>query len=250
MSRISDPEDVRCCICNTNNKVRYVCSSSIFSGPDLDTRPAFMARYNIGYEVYSCKKCGYCNTELDQEISGAEKMIQSPEYKKILKSSKSPKKANEFSCLSMLYESSGDLVRAGFHYLKAAWICDDEKIQLEAIEKIRADEENITPIVTWRMTAMGKAAAAFRKQALEKLQAAQNINKAVMKTKGETRLLKVDLLRRMGQFVAAENICHLALNNRLNSQIRHILQYELYLCKNSDNTCRNVEAAMEYKIKK
>ncbi len=249
MSRISDPEDVRCCICNTNNKVRYVCSSSIFSGPDLDTRPAFMARYNIGYEVYSCKKCGYCNTELDQEISGAEKMIQSPEYKKILKSSKSPKKANEFSCLSMLYESSGDLVRAGFHYLKAAWICDDEKIQLEAIEKIRADEENITPIITPRISAIAKSAVAFRMQALEKFKAAKKKNKAVMKTKGETRLLKTDILRRMGQFNEAENICRLALKKRLSSRIRHILQYELYLCKNSDDTCRDIETAMKYKIK-
>ena len=114
MSRISDPVDVSCCICNAKNKIRYVCSSSIFSGPDLDTRPAFMARYNIGYEVYSCKNCGYCNIELDQEISGADRVIQSSEYKKILKSRKSPKKANEFSCLAMLYDSRGNLVQSGF----------------------------------------------------------------------------------------------------------------------------------------
>ena len=70
-----------------------------------------------------------------------------------------------------------------------------------------------------------------------------------MKTKGETRLLKTDLLRRMGQFDEAENICRLALKKRLSSRIRHILQYELYLCKNSDDTCRDIETAMEYKIK-
>ena len=177
-------------------------------------------------------------------------MIQSSEYKKILKSRKSPKKANEFSCLAMLYDSKGNLVQSGFQYLKAAWICDDKHKWMKGAQQIKADEENITPIITPRMSTIAKSAVAFRIQALEKFKAAEGKNKAVMKTKGETRLLKVDLLRRMGQFVAAENICHLALNNRLNSQIRHILQYELYLCKNRDDTCRNVEAAMEYKIKK
>ena len=250
MSRISDPVDVRCCICNAKNKIRYVCSSSIFSGPDLDTRPAFMARYNIRYEVYSCKNCGYCNIELDQEISGADRVIQSSEYKKILKSRKSPKKANEFSCLAMLYDSKGNLVQSGFQYLKAAWICDDKHKWMKGAQQIKADEENITPIITPRMSAIAKSAAAFRIQALEKFKAAEKKNKAVMKTKGETRLLKIDLLRRMGQFDEAENICRLALKKRLGSRIRHILQYELYLCKNRDDACRDIETAMEYKIKK
>jgi tetratricopeptide (TPR) repeat protein len=100
------------------------------------------------------------------------------------------------------------------------------------------------------MSAIAKSAAAFRIQALEKFKAAEKKNKAVMKTKGETRLLKIDLLRRMGQFDEAENICRLALKKRLGSRIRHILQYELYLCKNRDDACRDIETAMEYKIKK
>ena len=70
-----------------------------------------------------------------------------------------------------------------------------------------------------------------------------------MKTKGEMRLLEIDLLRRMSQFNEAKNVCRLALNKRLNNQIRHILKYELYLCKNNDDTCHNMDKAMKYKIK-
>ena len=66
MTRVSEYQDVKCCICKTGNKVQFVYSTSILNGPDLDTRPAFMARYNIIYEVNICKNCGYCNMDLDK----------------------------------------------------------------------------------------------------------------------------------------------------------------------------------------
>jgi len=87
----------------------------------MDTRPPFMARYNIIYEVFACKNCGYCNIELDKEILNAQKVLQLPEYKAQLKEKKRPNKANEFSCLAMIYESQNKIVQAGWQYLKDAW---------------------------------------------------------------------------------------------------------------------------------
>ncbi len=224
MTRISEPQDVKCCICNANNKVRFVYSTSIFSGPDLDTRPGFMARHNIIYEVFSCKCCGYCNIDLDREIPGAKKVIQSSEYQKQLKKRRNPEKANEFSCLAMIYESRGDIVQAGWQYLKAAWICDDNKKM--------------------------KQASGCRNLALEKFQDALKNNKSVMKTRGEERLLFADIHRRTGKFNLAEKICIMAQRKRLNQNIRRFLNYEFYLCRIKDGTCHNVEDGMDYDIGK
>ena len=45
-----------CSICKEINKVDEVYSSSSFGSPDLDLRPAFMARYTVSYEIKTCKK--------------------------------------------------------------------------------------------------------------------------------------------------------------------------------------------------
>lgn len=251
MTRISEPQDVKCCICKTNNKVQFVYSTSIFGGPDLDTRPAFMARYNIIFEVNACKNCGYCNMELDKEIHGAKKVIQLSEYQKQLKKRGNPKKANEFSCLAMIYEFKGDIVQAGWQYLKAAWICDDKKMQKQGFEKIKADEKNKGSnskelILTPQIIAYGKCAATFRHKATDKFQAALKINKPIMKTRGEERLLFTDINRRTGEFNIAEKICLMAQTKKLNQNIRRLLNYELHLCKIKDDTCHNIEDGMEY----
>ena len=255
MTRISEPQDVQCCICKTNNKEQFVYSASIFCGPDLDTRPAFMARYNIIYEVNACKNCGYCNMDLDKEIFEAKKVIQSPVYQKRLKKRKYPKKANEFSCLAMIYESKGYIVQAGWQYLKSAWICDDKKMQKQGVEKIKADEINKGTnskglILSPQIIAYGKSATTFRQKALEKFQAALTMNKPIMKTRGEERLLFADINRRTGKFNIAEEICFMAQTKKLNQNIRRLLNYELHLCKIKDDTCHNVEDGIEYDIGK
>ena len=231
--------------------MRFVYSASIFSGPDLDTRPAFMARYNIIYEVNACKNCGYCNIDLDKEIFGAKKVIQLSEYQKQLKKNKTPKKANEFSCLAIIYEFKGDIVHAGWQYLKAAWICDDKKMQKQGVEKIKADEKNKGNhsrelIFTPQIIAYGKCATIFRQKALEKFQAALTMNKPIMKTRGEERLLFADIHRRAGEFNIAEKICLMAQTKKLNQNIRRLFNYELHLCKIKDDTCHNIEDGMEY----
>ena len=76
--------------------------------------------------------------------------------------------------------------------------------------------------------------------------AALKINKPIMKTRGEERLLFTDINRRTGEFNIAEKICLMAQTKKLNQNIRRLLNYELHLCKIKDDTCHNIEDGMEY----
>ncbi len=51
------PQRVKCIICNAENEIFNLGSTNSFGSPDLDFRPAGMARYTLIYEVQTCIKC-------------------------------------------------------------------------------------------------------------------------------------------------------------------------------------------------
>ena len=124
---------LNCCICNTCNEVDDIYSASGSGAGDLDSRPPFMIRYLVSHQIDVCKKCGYCNTQLDKKLINAEVLIKSSDYKKQLKDLSFSDKASAYCCRAMILESDNQTVDAAWSFLKAAWICDDRKKNRKAV---------------------------------------------------------------------------------------------------------------------
>ena len=80
MSTFFDDE-INCSCCGGKVKVTCIGSTNSFGGCDLDTRPAPMQRWTMGYWIQACPHCGYVNPDLEEHIPGVESIINSKEYK-------------------------------------------------------------------------------------------------------------------------------------------------------------------------
>lgn len=221
------PTQVTCAQCGTENEFMEVGSTSVFGSPDLDLRPAPLARHNLSYEVQQCPNCGYCAADISipLESEEAQNLVSSDGYQSQLHHADFPELANQFICLALLLEAEGDLYQKAWVYLSAAWACDDEGNDVSARH--------------CRVSAAEYLQQSFLAEAEDDPDDPDDLNE-----KGSQEALLTDVLRRAGQWESAQAICEQGLRVADSAVLQAVLRYQQGLISRQDTGCHTIEEAM------
>jgi len=211
------PEDVQCSVCGATCSCMFVMSTNTMGPPDLDLRPAEMARSNMPYWVHRCPACGYCAADLASRQRGAKAMVRKKEYIDQLNHPDYPELANSFLCKAMLDDKADEPALATWALIHAAWVCDDHDMPAEASE--------------------------CRRKAADKLEVLEPYGLSLADEKGAEVAILVDLLRRSGQMARARDVIMLRRGGTCDENVRAVLDFQLKLVENDDTACHNVGEA-------
>jgi hypothetical protein len=100
-------------------------STSSFGPPDLDLRPSGAARWALQFHVQHCPRCGYCALRIGERTRRAGRTVASLVYRNVLEKAKLPALARHFFCAALVAEAAELREQAAWHFVEAAWACDD-----------------------------------------------------------------------------------------------------------------------------
>lgn len=147
----------KCMHCGSVHRFDVLASTSSFGRPDLDTRPAPLARQAIQFEIERCPNCNYASDDIEEKIDFDDSLLTSDNYLKVLKSDY-PELAKSYILASMIQESIENYAKAALFMLKVCWVLDDNKldakkprlIAVKLFEKIEGEESKLIIIDLYR----------------------------------------------------------------------------------------------------
>lgn len=211
-------ETFRCSVCGTETDFNQIGSTNEMGSPDLDTRPPPMRRSTMDTWVQKCPKCGYCASKISEPLSVTSAFLQSEAYRGRLTHPTFPELANAFLCQAILARESADIAAAGKASMHAAWVCDDNDCEQQA--------------------------RACRLQAAELLRMAEEKGQPISEQAGVSTAIRVDLLRRAGEFLEAGKLITGHDPSTCDATINRILEAQSNLIDNEDSTCHTIQEAM------
>jgi hypothetical protein len=185
---------------------------------DLDLRTSEPTRSLIRTWVRCCPNCGYCSLNIFLPVTPAiRQVVASKGYAKQLQDPNFPVLANRFLCSAVAASTLNDPAIPGWETLRAAWVCDDARLQQQAIDcRLKA--------------------AAFFEESME-----ETPELATMWLVSDWLLC--DLLRRTDQFDKVRQIAKLNLLRPLPAMVESLLRYQVILAENGDTGCHTFEEA-------
>lgn len=133
---------VTCAICDSVSEQRALQSCCTFEQPDLDGRPAEMARSTMNFWVQTCPECGFCAEHLAQAHPSARDVVRSETYRARLHHPETPALLNHFLCLALLSDAEGNMRNAAECRLHAAWVADDAGLE-ELARRCRSESADL-----------------------------------------------------------------------------------------------------------
>lgn len=198
-----------CAVCGHTFKGQILSSTNTLGPPDLDLRPAEMARSTLGKEITICPKCHYVSYDIEEPVSEDIKTL-------VLSDSDFRTKYGFLSVqvylnLMRIAVLEGSIHEAFWAYLKAAWINEGR------------DRLQPSPI---------------RQDVLQFFLEHED----ELEFDNDTRLcMKADLLRRTGHFKEVIELADSA--NPSDSKTDLILHYQKHLAEEEDVACYTIEFA-------
>jgi hypothetical protein len=145
------PQSVTCAACGRENEITVIGSTNTMGPPDLDTRPAEMARSTMSHWLQECAHCGFLSRDLRRPHQGTLEIVGSDAYKSQRRDPAAPDSVNRFLCAAMLLEKTWATAGAFWNVLAAAWCADDagddalaRRCRLRAIDLALASAEPIS----------------------------------------------------------------------------------------------------------
>jgi len=202
---------VACAVCGRESRQRRLRAVSQNGPPDLDLRPAEMARSTMQHWLQQCPACGYAAPRIDEADPQAAAIVTAGPYRALLAETSFPPLARRFLCRAMLLEETGDLHGAAEATLQAAWVADDARKP----DLARA----------WRLDAV----ALFRQGPMPPL---------------EQRVRIVDILRRAGDFGGAAAQAGELERSSLPDPVDRVVAFERRLIAAGDIRAYTVASAL------
>ena len=202
---------VRCAVCGRESRQKLLRGVRQSGPPDLDLRPAEMARSTMQHWLQQCPACGYAAPRIDEAEPQATEIVAAGPYRALLAEASFPPLARRFLCRAMLLEEMGDLHGAAEATLHAAWVADDWRKP----DLARA----------WRLDAV----ALFRQGPPPPL---------------EQRVRIVDILRRAGDFVGAAAQAGELERSSLPEPVDRVVAFERRLIAAGDVRAYTVASAL------
>ncbi|MFP2962652.1 hypothetical protein ACLEPN_33985 [Myxococcus sp. 1LA] len=135
-------KQVTCAICDSVSEQRALQSCCTFEQPDLDGRPAEMARSTMAFWIQQCPTCGFCAERLDQAHPSARDVVHTEPYRARLHHPETPALLNRFLCLALLSDAAGAVRNAAECRLHAAWVADDAGLE-ELARRCRSEAADL-----------------------------------------------------------------------------------------------------------
>lgn len=197
-------KQVVCAECGATNTVHVITSTSSFGPMDLETRPAFPARMNVHHLLQVCSNCGYPSFDLSSGLRTTEAKAY------LSKMKRQPRLPELYRHAAALYEREEPGCRKAFECdVLAAWVADDLKDK--------------------------RFAAICRYSAVVRFRRMKDPDVGL-------RLMSVELLRRVGDFVAAGKAASvLEKDSSLSAKERELLNYEKRLISASDSAIHTID---------
>ena len=209
---------VTCGVCGNQQQLHVLGSTSSFGAPDLDLRPAEVARSTLGYWITACPECGYAAAELGEADEATQALVRSPAFAEVLAAAAAlVERMRPFAVAAALAEASGDLARAAELHLWTAWAGDD----------------------------LGEPAAAVaaRRRAVAAMQRAHESGALVYGDAERDGLVLVDMLRRADRMPEARAVCTELLARTEDDAHRAVARLQLVLCADGDRGCHRLRDA-------
>jgi hypothetical protein len=204
-------ENVVCGICGHKSPQPIIGKTELIGLPDLDTRPPEVARSTVAFRVQRCPECGYCAPDISQKDEKASQVIETEDYHTQLWDSDYPEAANSFICAAFICISKGEFADAGWGYMHAAWVCDDED------ENDMADQS--------RRSAIGLFTQCL----------SDGIGFSRQEERGSDEIIMADLYRRIGEFGQALVYSDLGITKKPIPRVMRVLLFGKALAQGKDN---------------
>ena len=122
----------KCAACGAQIDYTTVLSTNTLGSPDLDLRPAEMQRSTMEFWVVECPECRFVQYPSDATPVDMD-FIRSGEYRSLIHAL-IPETANRFQRLAVsLLQSGQKKSEAAEAYTRAAWDCEDQGYEKEAV---------------------------------------------------------------------------------------------------------------------
>lgn len=208
-----------CPLCRVEHEQLVLESTSSFGPPDLDTRPASLARDAFVYDAARCPQCGFVflprphfATDFIEETPAIRELLDS----RCISTAGLPHPAEGFRRAAMIAEQHHQHADAGWALLRAAWLCDDASTD--------------------------DAAMTLRLAAVERFRAGRERGQKIVDPAGLTGLLLCDLLRRAGHFSEALDECLGAVEHLERDGLGHLIAQERELIAAGDSTAQRTRS--------
>ena len=199
---------VACLACGNPSAQRSLNSTSTFGPPDLDLRPAELARSALWLQVQTCSSCGYCAPRIAEGDPAVATAVAHDDYRRLQQSSEYPDLARRFLASSWLSEVCNDDAAGGWAMLAAAWVCDDQS----------ADT----------------LAGICRNEAVRLFRSAEEEDENFAPDEASVHALIADILRRSRQFDDAEREYAAGLSVAVDDRVRAVLEFGQRLSERGD----------------
>lgn len=120
-------EKQKCWCCGKTSEHTVLMSTNSFGSPDLDQRPAGMARSTIGSQLQECPYCGYVASNIARGDASARSFVESAEFRAASLNPSPDPTTRRFLVRAAQDAYCGDRKSAFLNTLAAAWIADDKK---------------------------------------------------------------------------------------------------------------------------
>ncbi|MDM8539737.1 hypothetical protein QUF90_01490 [Desulfococcaceae bacterium HSG9] len=205
----------KCFVCKAENEYTFIGSTNRFGVPDLDTRPPEMVRSTIKYQVERCPSCLYCAGDISKGDASIVRIVKSDEYRHQIEKRIYPEWSSSFICTAYIEQMQGQYDSAAWSAIHAAWGCDDYG---------ESDD-----------------ARKCRLRAIELIEQGEKYGKTVATEDGSCDLIKIDLLRRAGEFDRALAVVEKTLQTDVIAFIEKILRFQKQLIEKKDAACYDMD---------
>lgn len=226
LARTTRTEAIRCLVCGATSQ-QPVAATIEPAEVELDFRPASLGPEELATLVQRCPTCNYCAYRLDAAIGPegdleiARRIVRDPAYLGVINDPADPTLARAFRCRSVLEEAGGALDAAAWSAIHAAWAADD--------------------------AAAEASARRLRRAALDLYEASLSPQYEETIPPGNAALVRVDLLRRMGEPERADLIARLALMSA-RPFVRTCLLFERELISEDDEDRHTANEARTFQL--
>lgn len=200
-----------CGVCGTESSQREPARATQLGPPDLDLRPAETARSTMPFWLQQCGHCGYVAPSVAKADPAEVAVVGSGPYRSLMADGSLPPLARRFLLRAMILEETGRLHSAAEETLHAAWVADDSR----KAELARA----------WRRDAVA-------------------LMRSGPKLEIEQQVRVVDILRRAGDFIAAEEQAARLDAAALADPVDKVLAFERQLIARGDSRGYTVAAVL------
>lgn len=246
------PFEVSCVCCGRTSHHGALGSSNFIGAYDLDGRPPEYYRSTMSNWIQQCPGCGYSARDIST-ASGNIEIVSDPSFRTLLEETRYPPLARRFLAYALLLQRD-DPVSAGFARLHAAWVCDDENEEDWVFADFRkaldqgVDSQQAAALAESRRVARPRLtrrdwsdrATEIRNEAAKSWLACKPFEDSGAGLKAGRAL--VDVLRRVGDFAAADRECRELLSFRSARGLQgHVLRFQQRLIAERSVECHTVD---------